>query len=41
VISSGTGTACVYHNEGQFNHLGGISVGGGTFKDCQSIINWA
>jgi type II pantothenate kinase len=32
VVSSGTGTACVYHNQGHFNHLGGISVGGGTLQ---------
>ena len=29
-VSAGTGTACIYHSEGQFNYLGGISIGGGT-----------
>ena len=29
-VSAGTGTACIYHNNGLFTHLGGISVGGGT-----------
>ena len=38
VISSGTGTACVYHNEGQFNHLGGISVGGGTLQGLSKYL---
>ena len=31
-VSAGTGTACVYFNGKNFNHLGGISVGGGTFQ---------
>ena len=38
MISSGTGTACVYHNEGQFNHLGGISVGGGTLQGLSKYL---
>tara|TARA_B100000886_G_C20412364_1_gene487674 strand:+ start:478 stop:1293 length:816 start_codon:yes stop_codon:yes gene_type:complete len=31
-VSAGTGTACIYHSDGNFNHLGGISVGGGTLQ---------
>ena len=31
-VSAGTGTACVYFDGKKFNHLGGISVGGGTFQ---------
>ena len=31
-VSAGTGTACVYFDGEKFNHLGGISVGGGTFQ---------
>ena len=31
-VSAGTGTACVYFDGKNFNHLGGISVGGGTFQ---------
>ena len=39
-ISAGTGTACIYHNNGDFNHLGGISVGGGTLQGlAQQLIN--
>jgi type II pantothenate kinase len=38
VVSCGTGTACVYHNEGQFNHLGGISVGGGTLQGLSKYL---
>ena len=38
VISSGTGTACVYHNQGKFNHLGGISVGGGTLQGLSKYL---
>ena len=32
VVSAGTGTACIYHNNGNFNYLGGIAVGGGTLQ---------
>jgi len=39
-ISAGTGTACVYHNEGNFNYLGGISLGGGTLQGLtKHLIN--
>jgi len=39
-ISAGTGTACVYHQNGHFDHLGGISVGGGTLQGlAQHLIN--
>ena len=31
-VSAGTGTACVYFDGKKFNHLGGISVGGGTYQ---------
>ena len=31
-VSAGTGTACVYFDGKKFNHLGGISIGGGTFQ---------
>ena len=31
-ISAGTGTACIYHADGDFNYLGGISIGGGTLQ---------
>ena len=31
-VSTGTGTACVYFDGKKFNHLGGISVGGGTYQ---------
>ena len=35
-VSAGTGTACIYHNNGQFTHLGGISIGGGTLQGFQT-----
>ena len=39
-VSAGTGTACVYHKNGNFNHLGGISVGGGTLQGLsKQLIN--
>ena len=39
-ISAGTGTACIYHDGSNFNHLGGISVGGGTLQGlAQHLIN--
>ena len=39
-VSAGTGTACVYHKDGNFNHLGGISVGGGTLQGLsKKLIN--
>jgi len=38
VISAGTGTACVHGNINGFNHLGGISVGGGTLQGLSNIL---
>ena len=38
VTSAGTGTACVAFFNEQFNHLGGISVGGGTLKGLSNLI---
>tara|TARA_B100000073_G_scaffold117356_1_gene94934 strand:+ start:298 stop:1116 length:819 start_codon:yes stop_codon:yes gene_type:complete len=39
-ISAGTGTACIYHSEGQFNYLGGISIGGGILQGLSKhLIN--
>ena len=37
-ISSGTGTACIYHADKKFNHLGGISIGGGTLQGLSNYI---
>ena len=31
-VSAGTGTACIYNDNGVTTHLGGISVGGGTLQ---------
>ena len=38
VVSAGTGTACVSYQNGEFHHLGGISVGGGTLQGLSSLI---
>ena len=39
-ISAGTGTACIYHADGKFNYLGGISIGGGTLQGLSKhLIN--
>jgi type II pantothenate kinase len=38
VISAGTGTACVHSNGVTHNHLGGISVGGGTLQGLSNCI---
>ena len=38
-ISAGTGTACIYHSEGQFNYLGGISIGGGILQGLSKPVN--
>lgn len=38
VVSAGTGTACVYFDGINFNHLGGISVGGGMLKGLAKYI---
>ena len=37
-VSTGTGTACIHHNNGKFNHLGGISVGGGTLQGLSKYL---
>ena len=37
-VSAGTGTACIHRNNGKFNHLGGISVGGGTLKGLSRYL---
>ena len=37
-VSTGTGTACVASIDGKFNHLGGISVGGGTLQGLSNLI---
>ena len=37
-ISAGTGTACIYHADNKFNHLGGISIGGGTLQGLSNYI---
>ena len=38
VVSCGTGTACVASIDNKFNHLGGISVGGGTLQGLSNLI---
>jgi len=38
VVSAGTGTACVHSNGVTNNHLGGISVGGGTLQGLSNCI---
>ena len=38
VISAGTGTACVHIQENNFNHLGGIAVGGGMLEGLGSLL---
>ena len=38
VISAGTGTACVHVQGNQFNHLGGIAVGGGMLEGLGSLL---
>ena len=37
-VSTGTGTACVAFANGEFNHLGGISIGGGTLQGLANLI---
>ena len=37
-VSAGTGTACIHHSNGKFNHLGGISVGGGTLQGLSKYL---
>ena len=38
VISAGTGTACVHIQDNNFNHLGGIAVGGGMLEGLGSLL---
>ena len=38
VISAGTGTACVHVQGNNFNHLGGIAVGGGMLEGLGSLL---
>ena len=38
VVSAGTGTACVWVNNSQQTHLGGIAVGGGTFEGLGKLL---
>ena len=38
VISAGTGTACVHIHGNQFNHLGGIAVGGGMLEGLGFLL---
>ena len=38
VISAGTGTACVMVQGNNFNHLGGIAVGGGMLEGLGSLL---
>ena len=38
VISAGTGTACVQVTGDNFNHLGGIAVGGGMLEGLGSLL---
>ena len=38
VVSAGTGTACVHIQGNNFNHLGGIAVGGGMLEGLGSLL---
>tara|TARA_B100001175_G_scaffold137874_1_gene117183 strand:- start:40 stop:861 length:822 start_codon:yes stop_codon:yes gene_type:complete len=38
VVSAGTGTACVHIQDKNFNHLGGIAVGGGMLEGLGSLL---
>ena len=38
VVSAGTGTACVQVQGNDFNHLGGIAVGGGMLEGLGSLL---
>jgi type II pantothenate kinase len=38
VVSAGTGTACVHVHGNNFNHLGGIAVGGGMLEGLGSLL---
>ena len=37
-VSCGTGTACVAFINGEYSHMGGISVGGGTLQGLSNLI---
>ena len=36
-VSAGTGTACIHHQNGEFNYIGGIAIGGGTLKGLSNL----
>ncbi|MAX50158.1 MAG: pantothenate kinase [Gammaproteobacteria bacterium] len=36
-ISAGTGTACIHHQNGEFNYIGGIAIGGGTLGGLSNL----
>ena len=36
-ISAGTGTACIHHQNGEFNYIGGIAIGGGTLRGLSNL----
>jgi type II pantothenate kinase len=38
VVSAGTGTACVHIQENNFNHLGGIAIGGGMLEGLGYLL---
>ncbi len=38
VVSAGTGTACVHIHGNNFNHLGGIAVGGGMLEGLGTLL---
>ena len=38
LVSAGTGTACVHVQGNNFNHLGGIAVGGGMLEGLGSLL---
>jgi type II pantothenate kinase len=38
IVSAGTGTACVHVQGSNFNHLGGIAVGGGMLEGLSSLL---
>ena len=38
VVSAGTGTACVHVDNNNFNHLGGIAVGGGMLEGLGHLL---
>ncbi len=38
VVSAGTGTACVHIDNNNFNHLGGIAVGGGMLEGLGHLL---